>query len=75
MDWILDLLSTCTQNSELQVITALLLISTLYKLLLQTLSLLQLVVSPTAVPWQRLLTVEILVTAARAELLLTVISS
>jgi hypothetical protein len=32
MDWILDLLTTCTHYSELQVITALLLISTIHRL-------------------------------------------
>jgi hypothetical protein len=55
----MDLLATYTHHSELQVITALLLISTLYKSLLQTLCLLQAAVSSLSVPWQRLLTVEI----------------
>jgi hypothetical protein len=54
MDW----LPTYAHNSE--VITALPLIPTLYKWLLQTLSLLQPAVYSTAVSWQRMLTVEIL---------------
>jgi hypothetical protein len=41
----LDLLTTCTHHSELQVITALLLISTIYKS--------QPAVSPSTSPWQR----------------------
>jgi hypothetical protein len=71
MDWILDLLTTCTHHSKLQVITALSLLSTLYKSQQHPLSLFQPAVSATA------LTVEILsflhsglfVTAAREELL------
>jgi hypothetical protein len=56
----MDLLTTYTHDSELPVITAPPLISTLYKSLLQTVSLLQSAVSSTAVPYQRLITVEIL---------------
>jgi hypothetical protein len=41
LDWILDLLTTNTYNSELQVITALSLISTAYKSPQHTPSLLQ----------------------------------
>jgi hypothetical protein len=55
LDWILDLLTTYTHHSELQVIRAISLTSTLY-----TLSPLQPAISSIAVPWQRLLTVEIL---------------
>jgi hypothetical protein len=47
-------------NSELQVIKAPLVISTIHKSLLQTLSCLQPAVSSTAVSWKRMLIVEIL---------------
>jgi hypothetical protein len=57
MDWILELLTT-TRN--LQVITAPPLTSTLYSSLQHPLSLFKSAVSSRAVPWQRLLTVEIL---------------
>jgi hypothetical protein len=60
MDLWLDLLTTYTHNSELQVITALPLISTIHKSPQQPLSLFQPAVSSPAVPSQRLLTVEIL---------------
>jgi hypothetical protein len=56
----MDLLTTHTHDSELHVTTALSLISTFYKSLLQTLNLLLAAVSSLEVPWQRLLTVEIL---------------
>lgn len=56
----MDLLTTYTHHLELQVITAPSLIFTLYRSLLQTLSILQPAVSSLAVPWQRLLTAEIL---------------
>jgi hypothetical protein len=55
-----DLLTTYTQHSELQVITALLLISTLYKSEQHLLSLFQPAVSSSAVPWKQLLTLNIL---------------
>jgi hypothetical protein len=68
--------TTYTHNSKLQAITALSLISTLYKPPQNTLSLFQPAVSSPAVPWQRLLAVEILelphssplFTASRTEL-------
>jgi hypothetical protein len=65
----MDLLTNYTHHSELQVITAPSLIYTLYKSLLQTLSLLQPAVSSLAVPWQRLLTLEILLLPALRSLL------
>jgi hypothetical protein len=55
----MNLLITYTHHSELQVITALSLISTFYKSPQHPLSLFQPAVSSSAVPWQRLLTVEI----------------
>jgi hypothetical protein len=54
------LLATYTHHSELQVITAPPLISTIYSSLQHPLSLSQPTVSSTAVPWQRLLRAEIL---------------
>jgi hypothetical protein len=56
----MDLLTTYTHHSELQVITLPLLISTLYKPFLQTLNLLQPTVSSTAILWKPMLTAEIL---------------
>jgi hypothetical protein len=55
MDWILDILITYTHHSELQVITALWIISTIHRSSQHQLKLFQ-----TVDPWQRLLTVEIL---------------
>jgi hypothetical protein len=55
----MDLLTTYTHDLELQVITALPLISTIHKSLEHPLSLFQPSVSSPAVPWQRLLIVEI----------------
>jgi hypothetical protein len=55
----LDLLTTCTHHSELQVITAPPLISTIHSSPQHPLCLFQLAVSSPAVPWQRLLTVKI----------------
>jgi hypothetical protein len=60
IDWILDLLSTYAHHSELHIIITLTLISTLHKSPQYPLSLFQPAVSSRAVPWQRLLTVEIL---------------
>jgi hypothetical protein len=60
LDWWMDLLITYTHNSELQAITAPPLISTIHKSPQHPLSLLQPAVSFPAVPWWRLLTVEIL---------------
>jgi hypothetical protein len=60
MDWILDLLISCTHHSKLQALTALSLISTLYKSPQHSLSLFQYAMSWQAIPWQRVLTVEIL---------------
>jgi hypothetical protein len=60
MDWILDLLITYTHYSELRAITAPSLIYTLYSSPQRPLSPFQPAVSSPAVPWQRLLTVEIL---------------
>jgi hypothetical protein len=60
LDWILVLLTTYAHASELQAITAPLLISILYKSPQHPLSLYQPAVSSPAVPWQWLLTVEIL---------------
>jgi hypothetical protein len=65
----MDLLCTLTHDSELHTITAPPLISTFYKPLLQTLSLLQLAVYSLAVPWKRLLTVEVLQPHALTSLL------
>jgi hypothetical protein len=56
----MNLLTTYTHDAELQVITAPSLISTLYKSQRHLLSLFQLVVFSTAIPWQRLLTVDII---------------
>jgi hypothetical protein len=56
----MDLLTTCTHRSELQVITAKSLISALYKSRQHLLSLLQPARSSPVVPWQRLLILEIL---------------
>jgi hypothetical protein len=55
----MNLLTTYTQHSELQEITALSLIPTLYKSPQRPLSFFQPAVSSSVVPWQRLLTVEI----------------
>jgi hypothetical protein len=66
----MNLLTILPHNSELQVITAPPLISTLYKPLLQTLSLLYSAESSLAVPWQRPLTVKILQFNALTSLLL-----
>jgi hypothetical protein len=60
LDWILNLLTIYTHNSELQIIAAPSLISTFYKSLEHLLILFQPVVSSPAVLWQRLLTMEIL---------------
>jgi hypothetical protein len=60
LDWILDLLTTLPHDLELQVITVPLLISTLYKSPQHPLSLFQPAVPSPTVPWQQLLTVEIL---------------
>jgi hypothetical protein len=60
MDWILDLLTTYTRHSELQVITALSRISTLYKSPQHPLILFCPAVCSPALPRQRLLTMEIL---------------
>jgi hypothetical protein len=60
LDWLVDLLTTYPQDWELQAIITLSLIYTLYKSLQHTLSLFQPAASSPAVPWQRLLTVEIL---------------
>jgi hypothetical protein len=60
MDWRKDLLTTYTHDSELQVITAPPQISTLHKPSQHLLSVFQSAVCPTAVPWQQLLTVELL---------------
>jgi hypothetical protein len=59
-DWILDLLTTYTHDSELQTITEPSPISTIHKLLQHTRSLLQTAVSSPAVPWQQFVTVEVL---------------
>jgi hypothetical protein len=56
----MDLLTTYTHDSELQAITAPPLISTIHKSPQHLLSLFQPAVSLPLVPWQRLLTVEIL---------------
>jgi hypothetical protein len=60
MDWWMSLLTTYTHDSELQVITVLLLISTLHKSPQHLPSLFQPAVSSLSISWQRLLTVEIL---------------
>jgi hypothetical protein len=51
LDSILDLLTTYTHDSELQVVTAPLLIYTLYKSPQHSLSIFQPAVSSLAVPW------------------------
>jgi hypothetical protein len=56
----MDLLTTCTHDLELQVITAPPLISAIHKSLQHPLSIFQPAMSSTAVPWQRLLTLDIL---------------
>jgi hypothetical protein len=56
----MDLLITYTHNWELQAVTAPPLISTIYKSPQHSLSLFQPAVSSLVVPWQQLLTVEIL---------------
>jgi hypothetical protein len=60
LDSVLDLLTTYTQHSEQQVITALSLISILYKSSQHPLGLFQPAVFAPVVPWRRLLKVEIL---------------
>jgi hypothetical protein len=60
MNWILILLTTCTHHSELQGITALLLTATFYSSLDHPLRLFHPAVSSSDVPWQRLLTAEVL---------------
>jgi hypothetical protein len=60
LDLLLDLLITCTHESELRAITAPSIISTIHKSPQHPLSLFQPSVSSSAIPWQRLLTVEIL---------------
>jgi hypothetical protein len=60
VNWWMYLLTDYTHHSELQVITALSLISTFYKSPQHPLSLFQPAVSSSAIPWQRLLTVDIL---------------
>jgi hypothetical protein len=59
LDLILDLLTTYTNDSELQAITAPSLISTIKQSPQHPLSLFQSAVSSPAVPWQRIPTVEI----------------
>jgi hypothetical protein len=59
-DWRMDLLTIYTHDSELQAIRAPPLISTIPKSPQHPLCLFQSAVSSPAVPWQRLLTVEIL---------------
>jgi hypothetical protein len=79
----MDLLTTYTHDLELQAITALSLIYTLYKSPQHPLSFFQPAASSPAFPWQRLLTMEILqfhapsfiFTASRVELLLTINST
>jgi hypothetical protein len=56
----MDLLTTYTHDLELQALTTLSLIYTFYKSLQHPLSLFQPAVSSPAIPWQWLLTVEIL---------------
>jgi hypothetical protein len=60
LDWWMNLLTTCTRDSELRVITAPSIISTIRRLSQHPLSLIQPAVFTSADPWQRLLTVEIL---------------
>jgi hypothetical protein len=60
LDWWIDLFTTYTHDSELHAITAPPLISTIHKSPQHPLSLFQPAMSSPAVPWQRLLTVEIL---------------
>jgi hypothetical protein len=55
----MDLLTTYIHDSKLHAITAPSLISTIHKSPQHPLSLFQPAVSPIAVPWQRLLTVDI----------------
>jgi hypothetical protein len=57
---LLDLLTTYTQDSELEAITAPSLISTIHKSAQHPLSLFQPAVFSPVIPWQRLLTMEIL---------------
>jgi hypothetical protein len=58
-NWWMNLLITYTHDSELQAITVPLLISTIHKSPQRPLNLIQPAVSSPAVPWKRLLTVEI----------------
>jgi hypothetical protein len=58
--WRIDLSTPYIYHSELQVFTALLLFSAIYRSSQHMLSLFQPAVSPTAIPWQWLLAVEIL---------------
>jgi hypothetical protein len=60
IDWWMNLLTACTHQSHLQVITLLSLISTFYKSSQHLLSLFQPAVSSPVVPWQRFLRVEML---------------
>jgi hypothetical protein len=60
MGWWVDLLATYTHHSDLQVTKALPLIFTIHKSPQHPLSLFQPAVYSPAVPWQRLLTMEIL---------------
>jgi hypothetical protein len=60
LDWIFDLLTTYTHDSELQAITEPSLISTIHKSPQHMRSLSHPAVSSPAVPWQRLLTMDIL---------------
>jgi hypothetical protein len=60
LDLWVDLLTTYTHDSEVRVITAPLLISTVHKSTQHPLSIFQPTVSSPAVPWQRFLTVEII---------------
>jgi hypothetical protein len=65
----MDLFATYIHYSELQVITDPLLISTIHRSSQHLLSLFQPAVSSAAVPWQRLLTVELLQLPALMSLL------
>jgi hypothetical protein len=60
LNWRLDSLTTLAHDSELQVLTAPSLISTLYKSPKHTLRVLQPAVTSLVVSWQRFLTAEIL---------------
>jgi hypothetical protein len=51
LDWILNLLTTYTHNSEVQATTETLLISTLYSSLQHTLSIFKPAISSQTVPW------------------------